>query len=474
MSIVYNTNKWHDYLWDSANSDSRDAAVVKGEIQGFSQWEDFGKEVFSRLYSSNVNKVDKVASENKWAEKAHALADELPEFSQLQSRCKGDKLWSNLGTMGLMDTLLGALPKPTDPAVKELPKIKQMVKGLESMAKHGIPVTSELATAQEKLAASEKAAEAYADSIDASTVRSALRAGMEEANEKMDEYTSVMSSFGYGEGDPTGKGGDLQSKTEIFNKVRNNAKLRKLADLAGRMRLAAARKQRNKSSYSRDEISDITTGDDISRLLPSELAKLTNPLLRKVFFRDFLEKNLLSYELKGTEHENKGPVIVCIDNSGSMSGDNELWSKAVALALLDIARKQKRAFQVIHFDTKVQSTFTTEKGKAVDHNALMDCMNFFSGGGTSFEAPLHKAVETIKGQDFKKADVILITDGEASTKYADEYKKAMKDSGATTYGVMIGGDYYGATQVLKAYCDKVIKIADLDNPNAVADTLFDI
>ena len=56
----------------------------------------------------------------------------------------------------------------------------------------------------------------------------------------------------------------------------------------------------------------------------------------------------MQYELKGTEKQGKGPIVVCVDNSGSMSGDRETWSIVVALALLEIATMPKREFACIH------------------------------------------------------------------------------------------------------------------------------
>jgi Mg-chelatase subunit ChlD len=62
-----------------------------------------------------------------------------------------------------------------------------------------------------------------------------------------------------------------------------------------------------------------------------------------------LRKNLMQFKLEGKEKEGKGPLIVCIDNSGSMAGEREEWAKGFALGLLTIAKKQKREFCIIHF-----------------------------------------------------------------------------------------------------------------------------
>ena len=42
-------------------------------------------------------------------------------------------------------------------------------------------------------------------------------------------------------------------------------------------------------------------------------------------------------------------MVICVDGSGSMSGSKELWAKAVALTLMDIARREKRACLALVF-----------------------------------------------------------------------------------------------------------------------------
>ena len=230
-------------------------------------------------------------------------------------------------------------------------------------------------------------------------------------------------------------------------------------------------KQRSKASHVRDEVSDIVVGDDLVRALPSELARLTNPLTKSLFFRDYIEKNLLCYELKGQEEQGRGPIVVCIDNSGSMSGEKEVWSKAVSLALLDIARKQHRAFAIVHFDTKVHYKFLCQKNQEPDWTEVMKAMEFFSGGGTNFQPALEVALNII-GQDlFKKADVILVTDGDASDDWSETYKRRAKEKDVTTYGIQIGPDIDNA---LKAYCDKQFAVSELDTDSPAIDAIFTI
>jgi hypothetical protein len=102
---------------------------------------------------------------------------------------------------------------------------------------------------------------------------------------------------------------------------------------------------------SSEEILEVERGDALERLLPPELLSLSHPLLRKDFQRRFLDQELLQYSLRGVEEKGKGPMVVCLDGSSSMAGDKEIWSKAVALTLLEIARRQRRPFRSICFSS---------------------------------------------------------------------------------------------------------------------------
>ena len=61
------------------------------------------------------------------------------------------------------------------------------------------------------------------------------------------------------------------------------------------------------------------------------MLSLHHPVLRKDFYRRFLDQELIQYSLRGVEEKGKGPMIVCLDGSSSMAGDKEIWSKAVTL-----------------------------------------------------------------------------------------------------------------------------------------------
>ena len=55
------------------------------------------------------------------------------------------------------------------------------------------------------------------------------------------------------------------------------------------------------------------------------------------FFAEVRSTSTCGEHVIGTEPLAKGPLVVLLDESGPMDGDKDIWSTAVALALLEIA-----------------------------------------------------------------------------------------------------------------------------------------
>jgi uncharacterized protein with von Willebrand factor type A (vWA) domain len=146
--------------------------------------------------------------------------------------------------------------------------------------------------------------------------------------------------------------------------------LRELAELLGRWERARQhstqeRRQRlipkqqwKPNPYGRSEIIGIHQSDELSRMLPSEVALLGSPETEVILSKKYVEKKLLTFQyrsqdLVGTpevqeeiierkQPEDLGPIILCVDTSGSMFGAPEKVAKALALAILEVALRQKR------------------------------------------------------------------------------------------------------------------------------------
>ena len=204
-----------------------------------------------------------------------------------------------------------------------------------------------------------------------------------------------------------------EQRLELAQKLAGKDKLKKLARMLGRFRLMAIHSQKSTINHGLDEVYDMETGSDLEKVLPSELVNLCHPVLKKQFQRKFTEGQLLQYNLRGRENAGKGPIVCCVDSSGSMEGDRELWAKAVALALLEIAQMQKRPFAVIFFGSAWEALETIEiqKGEQNILDKVIQIAEYFLNGGTDFEKPLNAAIELSEKTEFKKADIVFVADG---------------------------------------------------------------
>ncbi|MCA9541681.1 MAG: hypothetical protein KC620_22445 [Myxococcales bacterium] len=142
----------------------------------------------------------------------------------------------------------------------------------------------------------------------------------------------------------TGAGGrlDAAQRLALGEQLARSEKLRKLAALVGAFRSMARVQRERKVPRRGPEVYAVTLGNDPARLLASELSALRHPLLRADVRRRFLEGRLLQYGLRDRDDRGRGPMVICLDGSGSMQGPRELWAKAVTLTLVEQARRHGR------------------------------------------------------------------------------------------------------------------------------------
>src|SRR5256712_10108817 len=106
-----------------------------------------------------------------------------------------------------------------------------------------------------------------------------------------------------------------------------------------------------------------------------------------LFYSKVVTHSLLIYELWRREEEPR-PVYLCIDNSGSMAGDKEVWAKASALALAHLALAEGRPVEVVLFRDAADPLPVVSMRPADDGSTrlekLMDVASYILGGGTGF------------------------------------------------------------------------------------------
>ncbi len=216
-----------------------------------------------------------------------------------------------------------------------------------------------------------------------------------------------------------GQGGRMSAgeRLELGRRLARNRKLGELARMVGRFKLDARAIRRKTLDRGASEAYNVDRGADIGRLIPAELLALHHPGLARDFRRRLLEGQVLQYRLRDDEQKGKGPMVVCVDVSSSMEGEKELWAKAVSLTLADIARRRRRLVRAVLFSSGEHSLkvldLNRERRYQPDFAKLMELAEYFPGGGTDFERPLSAAIELIERKQLKRADIVIITDGES-------------------------------------------------------------
>lgn len=228
---------------------------------------------------------------------------------------------------------------------------------------------------------------------------------------------------------------DISQLLKWAEYLRNNKDIENLTDLLGRMYKESYSHEMGKiqTTYnykvqkmdinSREEITGIKLGNDLENLVPQELVYLTDPDISILFDLKYVENRLMCFERQGIQMiikeetreeetqvdiiEKKGPIIICIDTSGSMSGSPETIAKALTLLLATQAANQKRSCYLINFSSGIETTdLQPPKG-------INDLINFLKKsfyGGTDVAPALYEAVRKMTSEDYSKADLLVISD----------------------------------------------------------------
>jgi uncharacterized protein with von Willebrand factor type A (vWA) domain len=441
------------------------ARAILAEIMATTQWESVRKAgtVSDQLYSAIATATVAQSVVNTFDEKVLLKLQELREAEE-----EAEKMFSQAET---------------------LEDLAQQAKGDKAQALYEQAKAARETAEREQEQAQELAEELaeQAEEIEDNS-RQAARAALESAEEDIEATEAAINTFtnGYSTGGKgSGSGGSgtmpLKEKMSLAAKVGKSERLKQIAELTGRMTRIALQCQKSKIKHPPDEIVGVATGRDLGKTLPVELAQLSDPELEIFFFKKYTESQLMQLDMVGSEKQGRGPLVVALDSSGSMGdllggkASKEAWSKAVTLALLAIARKQKRDFAVIHFSHGQQmKVYEFPRGEATP-NDLIACTDYFIKGGTEYHYWMQKALSLVEMSRYDRADVICVSDGEVSIPHdlETDWNRRRTAKGMRCYSVMLGNDRQGAS-VLGRISDAIATIGDLSADNAALNMMFSV
>ena len=228
---------------------------------------------------------------------------------------------------------------------------------------------------------------------------------------------------------------DIEQLKKWVEYISKDKGVKELCDMLGRVRRAekSLRKEMIKTSSqvteyipdtnSNEEIVGIKLGRDIEHTLAQELALLGDDETSILFDMKYIEGKLMCFDMEGLQEktfeiekeeivevsyeEKLGPIIICVDTSGSMSGSPETIAKAVTLYMATRAIQQKRDCFLINFSTNIETLDISDgMGIATVIKFLKKSFN----GGTDVAPALNHALSLMSEEKYKKSDLLIISD----------------------------------------------------------------
>lgn len=238
----------------------------------------------------------------------------------------------------------------------------------------------------------------------------------------------------------------IQKQYPVINEVAN--KMGRIAADEGKQQLKVSSGMFYKFEHaSGSDIEGVSVGSDLNALLPLELAHCVDYELEDVFIRRYLTNQLQLFRYK-SEISNpsrsiqrkpaklKGPMIVCLDTSGSMCGKPEKIAHSLIIKLLEIADRQRRDCYLITFSVRIHcADVRKERAK------LLDLLAHTSTGDTDATQMLKATINLLDSKkEYINSDVLWITDfriPKASESLLSQMANYRKE-GTCFYGLQIG------------------------------------
>jgi len=209
-----------------------------------------------------------------------------------------------------------------------------------------------------------------------------------------------------------------------------------------------------------NEVRGVKRSGRLARMLASEAAMVRHPVLRRLWRARFAEQQLLTYEDAAVSTQwrlrqdtlarsqsafrgvplGHGPMLVCLDTSGSMRGAPENVAKACVLQALRTAHGSGRACRLLAFggvgELLEQDLALTPEGL----DTLLALMDQSFDGGTDVQTPLERAIALVQQGTHALADILIVSDGEFGVTPAtlDALRRSKKLLGLRVHGILIG------------------------------------
>lgn len=228
------------------------------------------------------------------------------------------------------------------------------------------------------------------------------------------------------------------------------------------------------------EITGIRLSGQPERMLASEAVMLHHPVLKKLWRARHAEQRLLCHDTEARlldwrsdpqapprsaarppppEARERGPLVVCLDTSGSMRGAPENIAKACVIAALRAAHAEHRGCVLIAFGGAgevLEQELGTGPGGL---DAWLALMGQGFDGGTDIQTPIERAIERVHQARWRDADLLIVSDGEFG---CVPHTLERLDDARATLGLRVQGILVGdrETMGMLEVCDDIHWVRD--------------
>lgn len=264
---------------------------------------------------------------------------------------------------------------------------------------------------------------------------------------------------------------------EIGDVVR---RMGRMTDQEGKDRMAIQTGRSQQLSHSPgSDIAGVSIGRDLNALMPMEWAQYTDADMEKLFLHKYMTSKLQVFHykseiakparhLRSERASRRGPMIVCVDSSASMSGVPQKIEASLLAKLEQTAETLDRDCFMIDFSVDIHpiELRSRRQMKAMERMGMrmQDQENFskglfpFIGGGTDAQKMLNLTFSLLDNDNdrYMNADVLWITDfliPRTDKELMQRFKEYQK-TGTKFYGFKIGDGHSN----WEKYFDKIYEI----------------
>ena len=240
------------------------------------------------------------------------------------------------------------------------------------------------------------------------------------ASTEVGDFMQVCEIFGLGEGKPR----DVLNTKEmgaLFKGFQSNPLIRIISKLAGCYKHVAQGCHTILGKNGMDNFSKVVLGCELSRVLLSQFTLVALPELETYFLRLFAESKLMIRDFESNDPAGLGPVVIVVDESGSMLGPNVENAKAIALVFAWLARNQGRWCGLVSFSGDTRHSVLALPPDRSNTSELLDWTVGFIGGGSDQDLPVREmpAIFTEIGAPEGKTDLVYISDAQLNIRARD-------------------------------------------------------